>query len=72
MARGAQFSFNCCHHWATLVIRTGDGAGHFLYSKEEVTQGDPLAMVEYGLGILPLIYELRTDHPSVTQPWYAD
>ena len=29
--------------------------GHFLFSKEEVTQGDPLAMVEYGLGIPPLV-----------------
>ena len=24
------------------------------------------------MGILPLIRELRKDHPSVTQPWCAD
>ena len=36
-----QFTFNCYRHWATLVVRdTGDGSGHFLHSKEGVTQGD--------------------------------
>ena len=34
---GAQFAFNYYRHWATLVIRAGNGTGHFLYSKEEVT-----------------------------------
>ena len=29
-------------------------------------------MVEYGLGILPLVRELRQAHPGATQPWYAD
>ena len=52
---GACFEFNCYRHYATLVIRTGDGTGHFLYSKEGVTQGDTLTMVAYGMGILPLI-----------------
>ena len=46
--------------------------GHFLFSKEVVNQGDPLAIVLYGLGILPLIRELRKAQPGVTQPWYAD
>ena len=49
------FPFNCYRHWFTLVIRLGNGTGHLLYSKEGVTQGDPLAIVAYGLGILPLI-----------------
>ena len=56
-----------------LVIRdTGDGSGHFLHSKEGVTQGDPLAMIAYGIGVLPLIQELREAHPRVTQTWYDD
>ena len=70
---GAQFTFNCYRHWATLMVRdTGYGSGHFLHSKEGVTQGDPLAMIEYGIGILPLIRELQNAHPRVTQSWYDD
>ena len=69
---GAQFTFNCCRHWATLVVRdTGDGSGHFLHSKEGVTQGCFLAMIAYGIGVPPLIRELRGAHPRVTQPWYV-
>ena len=52
---GARFSFNCYRHWVTLVIMAGEETGHFLYSKEDVTQGDPLAMVADGMGVLPLI-----------------
>ena len=29
-------------------------------------------MITYGIGVLPLIRELRDSHPRVTQPWYAD
>ena len=36
------------------------------------TQGDPLAMIAYGIGVLPLICDLRRDHPRVMQMWYAD
>ena len=52
---GARFSFSCYHHWATVMIRAGDSRGHLLYINKGVTQGDPQAMVAYGLGILPLI-----------------
>ena len=53
---GAQFTFKYYRHWATLVVRDiGDGSGHFLHSKEGVTQGYPLAMIAYGIGVLPLI-----------------
>ena len=52
---GTCFAFNYYRNWDTLVIRAGDGTGRFLYSKEGLTQGDPLEMVVYGLGILPLI-----------------
>ena len=37
-----------------------------------MTQGEPLSMITYGIGVLPLIQELRDAHPHVTQPWYAD
>ena len=41
-------------------------------SREGVTQGDPMAMVAYGLMLLPLIIQLKKEHPDVDQPWYAD
>ena len=34
-------------------------------------QGDPLAMVAYGIGIILLIKRLKLTDPDVTQPWYA-
>ena len=55
-----------------MVRDIGDGSVHFLHSKEGLTQGDPLAMIADGIGVLPLIRELREAHPRVTQPWYAD
>ena len=29
-------------------------------------------MIIYGIGVLPLIRELRVSHPPVTHPWYAE
>ena len=70
---GAQFTFNSYRHWATLVVwDKGDESGKFLHSKEGMTQGDPLAMIVYGIGVLPIIREVRNAQPRVTQPWYAD
>ena len=70
---GVQFTFNCFCHWAMMVVRDiGDWSVHFLHSKDGVTQGDPLAMIAYGIGVLLLIQELREAHPRVTQTWYAD
>ena len=55
-----------------MVRDTADGSGHFLHSKEGMTQGDPHVMIENCIGVLPLIRDLRRAHPRVTQPWYAD
>ena len=55
-----------------MVRNTEGRSGHFLHRKEGVTQGDPLAMIAYGIGVLPLIRDLRRDHPHVMQPWYVD
>ena len=40
--------------------------------REGVTQGEPLAMVAYEIGVLPLIKRLKSAYPGVIQPWYAD
>ena len=42
-----------------------------LFSKEGVTQGDPLSMLIYAIGTIPLISTL--DHPRQgSHIWYAD
>ena len=51
-----------------MVRNTEDGSDHFLHIKEGVTQGDPLAMIAYGIEVPTLIRELRGAHPRVTQP----
>ena len=44
----------------------------FLHSREGVMQGDPLAMMNYIIGVLPLIKQLKSEYPDVTQPWFTD
>ena len=44
----------------------------FLHSREGMTQGDPIAMIEYGIGILPLIKNIKQEIPDVTQTCYAE
>ena len=51
----AWFLFNTYCGWSVLVVR---GTSECLYSKEEVTQGDPLSMFMYAIGTLPLIRSL--------------
>ena len=43
-----------------------------LAQQEGHDPGGPLAMIAYGIGVFPLIRDLRRDHPRVTLPWYAD
>jgi hypothetical protein len=70
--KSCRFIYNCYKHWSTLMIRGNDGTGTVIYSKEGVTQGDPLSMFAYGVGILPLIRLLKKFDPGVDQTWYAD
>jgi hypothetical protein len=58
---GARFVFNCYKHWAVLVLRGNDGRAVFIFSKEGVSQGDLLSMFAYGIGILPLIRQLKAE-----------
>jgi hypothetical protein len=44
----------------------------FLFSKEGFTQGDPLSMCVYGIGLFPLIRILKESFPVMDQTWYAD
>jgi hypothetical protein len=69
---GARFMFNNYKHWATLMIQSNHGSGILIYSKEGTTQGCLLAMVSYGIMMLPLICKLKSVYPDVEQLWYAD
>ncbi len=69
---GARFCFNCYKHHAILINRGDNGNSSILASREGVTQGDPLSMFCYGIGILPLIRQLKSEFPKVFQLWYAD
>ena len=48
-----------------------DGSTSVLYSKEGVTQGDPLSMFMYAIGTMPLISSLNRPDKHV-KVWYAD
>ena len=69
---GARFSFNCYRHWSSLVLRNWNCTASFLHSREVLTQGDPLAIITYGISILPFIKNLKREIPDVPQPWYDD
>ena len=43
-----------------------------MHSREGVTQGDPIAMIAYRIGILQFFINLKREIPDVTQTWYAD
>ena len=62
------FLFNTYWGWLVLVLK---GSSTFLYSKEGVTQGDPLFMFMYAVGTLPSIRSLHNPG-HWTQLWYAD
>ena len=67
-----RFAFNAYRHQHRLYVRRAGLAALVILSMEGVTQGDPLAMALYGIALLPLIEHLRSRHPRVLQPWYAD
>ena len=68
----SRFVFNCYRHWSSIVLQNRNGKSSIIYSREVVTQGGPLAMIVYGIGILPLIKNLKRAIPDITQPWYTD
>ena len=69
----ARFMFNLYRHQSVLVVRCESKKKTiFLYSSEGSTQGCPLAMLGYGILLLPIIITLKTEIPEVKSPWYAD
>ena len=70
--RGALFVFNCYKHHALLVIHGSTHELQSLPSQTGVAQGCPLAMIVYGLTLLPIIRDLRQSFPRLLHIWYAD
>ena len=67
---GARFIIKCYCHWSLLVLRVKNETATFLHCREGVTQGEPLYMIAYGIGTLPLIKNPKAEFPDVTKPWY--
>ena len=68
---GARFCFNCYQHFALLVNHGAIGKPVIILN-QGVTQGDPLSMICYGIGILPLISMLKSEVTAARQQWFAD
>ena len=74
---GARFSFNTYRHFKVLVLQ---GCTDLVHNKEVVTQGEPLFVTLYSLGVLHIIHSLthhveHTEYKSrgeTLQLWYAN
>ena len=66
---GARFVLNCYRQQPFLVLRNRDGTVNIIHSREGVTKGNSLPMVDYGIRIIPLMKCLKSMYPDVTQPW---
>ena len=66
--RCSRFLFNIYRGFSSLWVNESTEP---LYSKEGVTQGDPISMCFYAIALIPLIRSLRGQGRWV-QSWYAD
>ena len=67
----ARSVLNFYRQWSLLVLRNRNEMASFMNSREGVTQGGPLSMVAYGIDVLPLIKNLKSEFPDITQTCYA-
>ena len=69
----ARVMLNIYHHQSILVVRgKSKKKCSCLHSSEGSTQGVSLAIVGYGVLLLPLIIQLKSEFPKVKLPWYVD
>ena len=55
-----------------IFFLNGNKKSSFLNRREDVTEGDPLVMIAYGISILPLIKNFKQKIPDVKHTCYAD
>ena len=67
-SRSSRYIFNAYQGYAMLFIA---GSKAYILIREGVTQGDPMAMLVYGIAILPLTKKLK-NLEKWKQNWYAD
>ena len=69
----ARYLYNTYKGWAPLILANSVEP---LYSMEGTTQGDPMSMAFYAVGLLPLIRIVKREETlsvsDVLQMWYAD
>jgi hypothetical protein len=72
-SKGSRLAFNCYRHTNLCIVREGTGNPAWVINGEEgLSQGDPLAMILYGVALMPLAEHLRESVPDAMTPWYAD
>ena len=54
--------FNYYYHFSSLVLWNGSGTTSFLHGREGVKKEDPLDMVTYSIGVIPLIKQLKASY----------
>jgi hypothetical protein len=71
--KGSRLAFNCYRHFNLVIVRRGDGeTAHVITHEEGLSQGDPLAMILYGVALLPLVEKLKEAVPEALIPMFAD
>ena len=68
-SRASYFLFNTTYRgYARIFVK---GEAQPVLSREGTTQGDPLAMLMYAVGVFPLVRKLKAGK-FCAQNWYAD
>ena len=58
---------NIYHHYSSLFLRKDNWKPSFMHSRESVIQGDPIYIIAYAIGILPLTKNLKKVFYDITQ-----